>query len=104
MALPNAKHKIIEHYDVVSPYYLLKLCQQAFHFRAGMLIALPISCGNAPVQQRLGFFRAIVLRQRLRVHLVARHIIGICFEQVFEMRFGGGDITLAQAFKSDAVS
>jgi hypothetical protein len=27
---------------------LLKLCQQALHFRAGMLIALPISRGNTP--------------------------------------------------------
>ena len=83
---------------------LLKLCQQAFHFRAGMLIALPSSRRNATAKQHLRFFPAIVLCQRLRVHLIARHIIGICIQQCLKMRLGGGNVAFAQAFQRNAVA
>ncbi len=69
-----------------------------------MLIALPISRCNPPAEKRLGFFRAVVLRQGLRVHLIAWNVIGVCFQQGFEMRFGGRNIAFAQAFERNAVA
>jgi len=69
-----------------------------------MLIALPISGCNPPAEKRLGFFRAVVLRQGLRVHLIAWNVIGVCFQQGFEMGFGGRNIAFAQAFERNAVA
>jgi len=69
-----------------------------------MLVALPISGRNAPTQQHLRFFPAVVLREGLRVHLIAGHIIGIRFQQALEMRFGGGNVAFAKAFERNAVA
>ena len=69
-----------------------------------MLVALPISGRNAPTQQHLRFFPAVVLRQGLCVHLIAGHVIGVCFQQRFEMRLSGRDIAFAQAFEGNAVA
>ena len=69
-----------------------------------MLVALPISGRNAPTQQHLRFFPAVVLRQGLCVHLITGHIIRICFQQGFEMRLGAGNVAFAQAFESNAVA
>lgn len=68
-----------------------------------MLIALAISRRNAPAQERLRFFRSVVLRKRLRVHLVAWNIIWICFQQGFEMPFGARNVALAQAFERNSI-
>jgi hypothetical protein len=50
-----------------------------------VLIALPISGGNASAQQFFRFSRTVVLRQRLGEHLISRHVIGVGFEQCLEM-------------------
>ena len=69
-----------------------------------MLIALPISRFNSPGQEGFGFAGAIVLREGLRVHLIAGNVIGIGFEQGFEIGFGGGEVAFAQTFKGNAVT
>jgi len=45
-----------------------------------MLVARPTSRRNPRVQKRLRLFRAVVLRQGLCVHLIAGHVIRICFQ------------------------
>lgn len=44
MALPNAKNKIIEHYDVVSPYY--------YKLRASICITVTGSAATNPKSRR----------------------------------------------------
>jgi len=83
---------------------LLELSQQTFHFRAGVLIALPISGVDPAAQQRFGFLRAVLLSQRLCIHLITWNVIGISSEQRLEVRFGCGQVSFAEAFEGDAVA
>ena len=69
-----------------------------------MLVALPISRFDSPGQESLSFAGAIVLRESLRVHLIAGNIIGIGCQQRFEMQFGGDEIAFAETFQGDAVA
>jgi len=69
-----------------------------------MLVALPISRINTSAKKSLRLLRAVVLRQGLRVHLVTRNVIRICFQEGFEMRLRSRDVALAQTLKGDAVT
>ncbi len=69
-----------------------------------MLVALASGSGDALVQEGFGFCGPVVLRESLRVHLVAGNVIGICLQQKFEMGLGAGEVVFTEAFEGDAVA
>jgi len=59
---------------------LIELGEKAFHLRPGVLVALPVGGGDSLIQECFGFLGAVALGKGLRVHLVARDVIGIRFQ------------------------
>ena len=47
---------------------------------------------------------AIILRQGLRIHLIARNVVGISLKERAEVGFRRGEVAFAHAFKRNAVT
>jgi len=69
-----------------------------------VLVALANGSLNPLAEDGFSIFAAIVLDERLRVHLIAQHIVGIAFDQCVKVRFGRDQIAFFDAFECDAVS
>ena len=81
-----------------------QVCEQTFHLRSRVLVACADGCLNSLFQDGLCVGGAIVLRKGLRVHLVARHVVGIGFDQRLKMFLSGGQVAFPDARERNAVT
>ena len=82
---------------------LAEIGEQGFHLGAGVLVADTSGGLDAVGEDGFGVVGAIVLRESLRVHLVAGDVVGIGCKQSAEVVFGGGEIAGIAAFQGQAV-
>jgi len=69
-----------------------------------VLVSLANGGLNALDEDCFRVLGAIVLRQGLRIHLIARNVVGISLKERAEVGFRRGEVAFAHAFKRNAVT